>query len=99
MADRKIPYIPFEIGDVLRDGFVFDRDGVVKEPIWIDISERLYIERTLFLCKEITTSFANQFIALLLLLNSESDDFNDTYIYIYVYKLSWWRHIPINSYL
>jgi ATP-dependent Clp protease protease subunit len=87
MADRKIPYIDLEIGDVLRDGFVLDREGVVKEPIWIDIRERLYIERTLFLCKEITTSFANQFIALLLLLNSESDDLNDTDIYMYINSL------------
>jgi len=87
MADRKIPYIAFEIGDVLRDGFVLDREGVVKEPIWIDIRERLYIERTLFLFKEITTSFANQFIALLLLLNSESDDLNDTDIYMYINSL------------
>ena len=94
---RKIPYIPFEDGDVLRDDYVLDRDGVVKEPIWIDVCERLYLERTLFLCREITTSFANQFIGLLLLLNSESDDYNDTDIYIY--KLSWWRRTPINSYL
>jgi hypothetical protein len=97
MALPKIPYIHFEDSDFIRDDFVLDRDGVVKEPIWIDICERLYIERTLFLCKEITTSFANQFIGLLLLLNSESEGYNDTDIYIY--KLSWWRHTPINSYL
>ena len=81
---RKIPYIPLEDGDFLRDDFVFDRDGVVKEPTWIDVRERLYIERTLFLCREITTSFANQFIGLLLLLNSESDGYHDTDIYIYI---------------
>ena len=98
MADRKIPYIPLEIGDVLRDGFVLDRDGVVKEPIWIDIRERLYIERTLFLCKEITTSFANQFIALLLLLNSESDDFNDTDIYMYINSLGGGAEAAISIY-
>ena len=43
------------------------------KPTWIDIYERLYIERTLFLCREITTSFTNRFIDLLLLLNSETD--------------------------
>jgi ATP-dependent Clp protease protease subunit len=82
--ERKIPYIPFEDNDFIRDGYVIDRDGIVKEPIWIDVAERLYIERTLFLCREITTSFANQFIGLLLLLNSESDDYHDTDIYIYM---------------
>ena len=84
MALPKIPYIHFEDSDFIRDDFVLDRDGVVKEPIWIDICERLYIERTLFLCKEISTSFANQFIGLLLLLNSESEGYNDTDIYIYL---------------
>ena len=95
---RKIPYIPFEDGDVLRDDYVLDRDGVVKEPIWIDVCERLYLERTLFLCREITTSFANQFIGLLLLLNSESDDYNDTDIYIYINSLGGDVHQSIAIY-
>ena len=82
--ERKIPYIPFEDNDFIRDDYVIDRDGVVKEPIWIDVAERLYLERTLFIFREITTSFANRFIGLLLLLNSESDDYNDTDIYIYM---------------
>ena len=37
MALPKIPYIHFEDSDFIRDDFVLDRDGVVKEPIWIDI--------------------------------------------------------------
>ena len=98
MSVRKIPYIPFEDGDILRDGYVLDDDGVVKEPIWIDVCERLYIERTLFLCKEITTSFANQFIGLLLLLNSESDDYHDTDIFIYINSLGGDAHQSIAIY-
>jgi len=98
MARSKIPYIHFEDSDFIRDDFVLDRDGVVKEPIWIDICERLYIERTLFLCKEITTSFANQFIGLLLLLNSESEGYNDTDIYIYINSLGGDTHQSIAIY-
>nr|YP_010290442.1 clp protease proteolytic subunit [Carex gibba]ULQ64295.1 clp protease proteolytic subunit [Carex gibba] len=55
-----------------------------EKPIWIDIYERLYKERTLFLCKEITTPFTNRFIVLLLLLNSETYFYNDPDIYIYM---------------
>jgi ATP-dependent Clp protease, protease subunit len=98
MTLPKIPYIHFEDSDFIRDDFVLDRDGVVKEAIWIDICERLYIERTLFLCKEITTSFANQFIGLLLLLNSESEGYNDTDIYIYINSLGGDTHQSIAIY-
>ena len=55
-----------------------------EKPIWIDIYERLYKERTLFLCREITTPFTNRFIVLLLLLNSETYFYNDPDIYIYM---------------
>ena len=48
------------------------------KPTWIDIYQRLYIERALFLCKEIKTIFANRFIALLLQLDSETDVYDDT---------------------
>jgi len=58
------------------------------KPTWIDIYERLYKERTLFLCKEITTSFTNGFIVLLLLLNSETDLYNDPDLDIYIYMNS-----------
>jgi ATP-dependent Clp protease protease subunit len=59
-----------------------------EKPIWIDIYERLYKERTLFLCKEITTPFTNRFIVLLLLLNSETDLYNDPDPDIYIYMNS-----------
>ena len=58
------------------------------KPTWIDIYERLYKERTLFLCREITTSFTNRFIVLLLLLNSETDLYNDPDPDIYIYMNS-----------
>jgi ATP-dependent Clp protease protease subunit len=58
------------------------------KPTWIDIYERLYKERTLFLCKEITTSLTNRFIVLLLLLNSETDLYNDPDPDIYIYMNS-----------
>jgi ATP-dependent Clp protease protease subunit len=48
------------------------------KPTWIDIYQRLYIERALFLCKEIKTLFTNRFIALLLQLDSETDVYDDT---------------------
>uniref|UniRef100_A0AAU7ALY4 ATP-dependent Clp protease proteolytic subunit n=1 Tax=Carex cinerascens TaxID=2753223 RepID=A0AAU7ALY4_9POAL len=73
--------MPLGIPKVTYSRFTDDK------PTWIDINERLYKERKLFLCKEITTSFANQFIGLLLLLNSESDDLNDTDIYMYINSL------------
>ena len=90
MPIPRIPYIDYE--DVLNSN-VLD-----EKPIWIDIHERLYIEKTLFLCKEITTSFANRFIALLLLLNSETDDYNDTDIYIYINSLGGDVHQSIAIY-
>jgi len=58
------------------------------KPTWIDIYERLYKERALFLCKEIKRFFATRFIGLLLQLDSETDldddtdDDNDISIYI-----------------
>ena len=57
-----------------------------QKPIWVDIYERLYKERVLFLCKEIEIPFDNRFIALLLLLNSETDiyDDDDDDIYIFI---------------
>ena len=90
MPIPRIPYIDYE--DVLNSNVL---DG---KPIWIDIYERLYIERTLFLCKEITTPFANRFIALLLLLNSETDEYNDTDIYIYINSLGGDVHQSIAIY-
>jgi ATP-dependent Clp protease protease subunit len=54
-----------------------------EKPIWIDLYERLYKERVLFICKEITTPFDNRIIALLLLLN-EKTDLYDTDVYIYI---------------
>ena len=71
MPIPRIPYIDYE--DVLNTN-VLD-----EKPIWIDIYERLYKERVLFLCKEIQTPFVNRFIALLLLMTSEPED-----IYIYM---------------
>uniref|UniRef100_A0AAU7AM62 ATP-dependent Clp protease proteolytic subunit n=1 Tax=Carex cinerascens TaxID=2753223 RepID=A0AAU7AM62_9POAL len=72
--------MPLGIPKVTYSRFTDDK------PTWIDIYERLYKERTLFLCKEITTSLTNRFIVLLLLLNSETDLYNgpDPDIYIYM---------------
>nr|YP_010499276.1 ATP-dependent Clp protease proteolytic subunit 1 [Carex littledalei]UWT58553.1 ATP-dependent Clp protease proteolytic subunit 1 [Carex littledalei] len=47
--------------------------------IWMDLYERLFKERVLFLCKEIRMPFVTRFIALLLLMTSEPED-----IYIYM---------------
>ena len=90
-----IPRIPFRDYD---DDLDLNVNVLDKKPIWIDIYERLYIERTLFLCKEITTPFANRFIALLLLLNEETDDYNDTDIYIYINSLGGDAHQSIAIY-
>ena len=51
------------------------------KPTWIGIYERIYIERALFLCKEIKKLFTNRFIALLLQLDSETDVYDDTDAY------------------
>jgi ATP-dependent Clp protease protease subunit len=74
--------MPLGIPKVTYSRFTDDK------PTWIGIYERLYKERALFLCKDITTSFATRFIGLLLQLDSETDldddtdDDNDISIYI-----------------
>jgi ATP-dependent Clp protease, protease subunit len=64
--------MPLGIPKVTYSRFTDDK------PTWIGIYERLYKERALFLCKEITTSFATRFIGLLLQLDSETDLYDDT---------------------
>ena len=70
------------------------------EPTWIDIYQWLYQERILFLCTEITTSFTNRFIVLLLMLNSETDLYNapDSDIYIYMNSLGGGVHESLTIY-
>nr|YP_010291628.1 clp protease proteolytic subunit [Scleria parvula]ULQ67635.1 clp protease proteolytic subunit [Scleria parvula] len=62
-----IPKVPF-----LRRGD--------KKKTWLDIYERLYRERAIFLCKELEGINTNQIIALLIYLNLESYD--DIFLYI-----------------
>nr|AYJ22340.1 Clp protease proteolytic subunit [Avrainvillea sp. HV04061] len=48
---------------------------------WIDIYNRLYRERILFLCQDLDDELANQLISIMLYLNAEKE-FKDFYIYI-----------------
>lgn len=64
--------------------------GVPKVPFrlpgepsaqWVDLYNRLYRERVLFLCQELDDELANQLIGIMLYLNSE-DKNKDLYLYI-----------------
>nr|YP_009764765.1 ATP-dependent Clp protease proteolytic subunit [Acrocarpus fraxinifolius]QIS95042.1 ATP-dependent Clp protease proteolytic subunit [Acrocarpus fraxinifolius] len=63
-----VPRVPFQVpGDV--------------NPSWIDIYNRLYRERLLFLGHEITIDIANHLISLMVYLSME-DDTKDLYLFI-----------------
>jgi len=64
--------------------------GVPKVPFrlpgepaaqWVDLYNRLYRERVLFLCQELDDELANQLIGIMLYLNAEEEN-KDVYIYI-----------------
>lgn len=64
--------------------------GVPKVPFrlpgessaqWVDLYNRLYRERVLFLCQQLDDELANQLIAILIFLSTE-DTSKDVYIYI-----------------
>ena len=52
-----------------------------SEPQWIDLYNRLYRERVLFLCQELDDYLANQLISIMVYLNIE-DDSKSLYMYI-----------------
>jgi len=64
--------------------------GVPKVPFrlpgepdaqWVDLYNRLYRERVLFLCQDLNDELANQLIGIMLYLNAEESS-QDLYIYI-----------------
>ena len=64
--------------------------GVPKVPFrlpgepsaqWVDLYNRLYRERVLFLCQELDDELANQLIGIMLYLNAEE---NNKSVYIYI---------------
>lgn len=64
--------------------------GVPKVPFrlpgepaaqWVDLYNRLYRERVLFLCQDLNDELANQLIGIMLYLNAE-EKIKDLYIYI-----------------
>lgn len=64
--------------------------GVPKVPFrlpgepdaqWVDLYNRLYRERVLFLCQDLNDELANQLIGIMLYLNAEESS-KDLYIYI-----------------
>ena len=64
--------------------------GVPKVPFrlpgepdaqWVDLYNRLYRERVLFLCQDLNDELANQLIGIMLYLNAE-ESLKDLYIYI-----------------
>lgn len=63
-----IPKIPFKLPG----------DSVVE---WVDIYNRLYRERILFLCQQIDDDLSNQLIGIMLYLNGEKRS-KDIYLYI-----------------
>lgn len=63
-----VPKIPFKLpGD--------------PAPEWVDLYNRLYRERILFLCQELRDELANQLISIMLYLNAEQ---RSKSIYIYI---------------
>ncbi|KAL6766099.1 clpr2b (chloroplast) [Auxenochlorella protothecoides x Auxenochlorella symbiontica] len=64
--------------------------GVPKVPFrlpgeldaqWVDLYNRLYRERVLFLCQDLEDELANQLIGIMLYLNAEEET-NDVFLYI-----------------
>ena len=64
--------------------------GVPKVPFrlpgeqsaqWVDLFNRLYRERLLFLCQDLDDEVSNQLIGIMLYLNAE-EKFKDMYIFI-----------------
>nr|YP_009555415.1 clp protease proteolytic subunit [Dendrolycopodium obscurum]AZU95269.1 clp protease proteolytic subunit [Dendrolycopodium obscurum] len=63
-----VPRVPFRLpGD--------------EDSIWIDVYNRLYRERLLFLGQQVDDELANQLIGIMMYLNGE-DDSRDMYLYI-----------------
>nr|AOC61579.1 proteolytic subunit 2 of clp protease [Gloeotilopsis planctonica] len=52
-----------------------------ESPQWVDLYNRLYRERVLFLCQDLDDELANQLIGIMLYLNAE-DKSKGIYIYI-----------------
>nr|YP_009339457.1 ATP-dependent protease proteolytic subunit [Delissea rhytidosperma]APQ38849.1 ATP-dependent protease proteolytic subunit [Delissea rhytidosperma] len=56
-----VPKIPYEISD--------DEDDEDEEAIWVDLYDRLYRERALFLFKDLSPETANHIVGLMIFLN------------------------------
>lgn len=52
-----------------------------QNPQWIDLYQRLYRERLLFLCQDLQDELANQLIGIMLYLNAEEEE-KGLYLYI-----------------
>lgn len=79
----RIPWVPYSRERTEKE----EQTRGKEKPVWINLYDRLYRERVLFLCKEIQTPFVNRFIALLLLLYLDTDiygNYIDTDVYIYI---------------
>nr|AWS06642.1 clp protease proteolytic subunit [Mitrastemon kanehirai] len=63
-----VPKIPFSWGEG-------------EEPSWLDIYNRLYKERLLFLCQDINSEISNQLTGLMLFLNID-DNTKDIFLFI-----------------
>lgn len=52
------------------------------EPQWVDLYQRMFRERVMFMCNELGDELANQLIGVMLHLNSLENNEEDLYMYI-----------------
>lgn len=54
------------------------------EPEWLDLFHRLYLERVLFLCRDLEDEIANQIIGVMLFINESEREKNDKDFFLYI---------------
>ena len=52
------------------------------DPQWVDLFQRMFRERVLFMCNELGDELANQLIGVMLHLNAQENSDEDLYMYI-----------------
>nr|YP_009340525.1 ATP-dependent protease proteolytic subunit [Porterella carnosula]APQ40097.1 ATP-dependent protease proteolytic subunit [Porterella carnosula] len=71
-----VPKLPCDIPDDADD-----EEEETKEPTWIDLYDRLYRERALFLFKELNAETANHLVGLMIFLNID-DSTQEQFLFI-----------------
>nr|YP_009403432.1 ATP-dependent protease proteolytic subunit [Downingia cuspidata]ASA34624.1 ATP-dependent protease proteolytic subunit [Downingia cuspidata] len=71
-----VPKLPDDIPDD-----IYDEQEETEEPTWIDLYDRLYQERALFLFKELNAETANHLIGLMIFLNMD-DPTQEQFLFI-----------------